>query len=262
MFTGHGSGGPVAATIEAAVAQPHVRWTPLMPDARVLEMNRFAVWMLTAVSCLAVSACDELRPSAAKSPTPAAMPVDSPPAVQGYEPHYMWWVNAQFVPRDTALFGIPVHTFAADWARASVLTLAMLPAGAASDPSSLADSTTAGFIRLDDFNADGVLDRAITGVFETREGYFGRFLAILSPAHDAMPQVAYLLRADGEPGFSVLRYSPGELIWQSCMECDDLNRLKWGGGAYSMSYEGPPEDADADVQGIPADTSGRAVASE
>jgi hypothetical protein len=154
--------------------------------------------------------------------------------------NYLWWIGAQFTPSDTVILGLPVRAFGRDWVRATVLSRALLPVAAKDDPSALADSNAAGFVRDDDFNGDGVVDRAVTGVFETNLCFRGRFLAILSPASSAAPRVEFVTTILGGPGFSVLLYRSRELVWQSCMECDDLNRLQWTGRSYALRHDGPP----------------------
>jgi hypothetical protein len=156
-----------------------------------------------------------------------------------------WWLTAVFEPTDSLIEGIRVNRIRSDWDRASVLTLQMMPPAAAADPSNLADTSHTSFVRDADFNGDGVVDRAVVGVFRTRRGLSGQFLLIVSPAVGPHRRIAFVAAASGgSAGFSVLDWRSTTLTWAACMECDALAVLRWGRGKYSLVAGGPATTGD------------------
>ncbi len=182
---------------------------------------------------IAVSGCAHSRRQPVVSAEPAST-CDQPNVVCA------WWLTATFIPADTVIQGLRVSQIRREWERATVLTLGKLPRAARADMSMLADST--GRFSVDgDFNGDGIIDRAVVGVYRSRSGETGRFLLVMTPARVEHPKVAFVALQPGMPGFSVLTYREGRLTWGACMECDDFSFVRWDGKRYVLKYALDPD---------------------
>jgi hypothetical protein len=139
---------------------------------------------------------------------------------------YAWWVTARFVPGDTVLEGIPISKIQSEWERASVLTDKDLPSEAQAPGEGLREHGFA--FSLDrDLNGDGINERAVAGVYRTREGAQGRFLLVLGKTRAGVWSKSALFVLPGEAGFSALAINAGKLIWVPCMECDEAGTLEY-----------------------------------
>jgi hypothetical protein len=85
-------------------------------------------------------------------------------------------------------------------------------------------------------------NRALVGVYHTRNGSSGNFVAILTPANGTRRKVAFLAAESGGAGFTVLGKLQGKLVWARCMECDDVSYILWSGHRYILHDD--PGDAD------------------
>jgi hypothetical protein len=73
-----------------------------------------------------------------------------------------------------------------------------------------------------DLDGDGIPERAVVGVFETRSGTKGYFLLILgkSTTSSAWKKRALFASEQGGPRFSAVAVKDGRLMWQTCFACD------------------------------------------
>ena len=136
-----------------------------------------------------------------------------------------WWLTKLYTPTLDTLFGMPVSKIKADWSRALLLTDSIVPP---EDPAGLLPEH---FAVTGDFNADGVQDRAVVGVYETDECDFGRFLLVLTNRLDEWT-IAGIVAVPGEPGFSQVRYAASHLSWWFCHLCDTAMPVVWDGTQY------------------------------
>lgn len=147
------------------------------------------------------------------------------------------WPTMTFVPRGTEIDSIPLSRIDTTWSLATVLSEGMLPAHDSTSPLALDDSV--GFRFDGDFNADGIPDRAMVGVYRDTTGTEGSFLLILTRTDSAGWSMAFVATEPGEPRFSVLVRDPTALIWAECMTCERWRPLYWAQGQYEL---GPPAE--------------------
>ena len=136
-------------------------------------------------------------------------------------------------PTDSAIEGVPLAAIDTSWARATVLTLDLLPPDARGDSGFIRDfrEGDAGFTLSDDFNRDGIPDRAMVGVYRTHSGETGRFLLILTSTHDKISK-DFLATEPGATGFSILTRRDTLIEWYECVYCDFSVSYTWNGTTY------------------------------
>ena len=155
------------------------------------------------------------------------------PLPPGFPTAPYWWTRVSVTPTDLAIEGVPLAAIDTSWARASVLTLDLLPSAARGDSGFIQDfrEGNARFILADDFNRDGIPDRAMVGVYTTHSGETGRFFLILTSTHDKTSK-DFLATEPGAPGFSILTRRDTLIDWYECVYCDFSVSYTWNGTAY------------------------------
>jgi hypothetical protein len=166
------------------------------------------------------------------------------PRVSGKEPaEYAWWVAIEFKPAGSEIEGIPVKQIRPNWVLASVLTKDSIPAQVIEEDEgrdSVAEAKLV-FACDGDFNADGVPDRALVGVYEDTQGGLGKFLLIVTRSGSDKWKVLLVDAVPEKPGFSALRLQGKGLEWWLCMQCDDFYKVFWDRkkGRFQLKYGGP-----------------------
>ena len=153
---------------------------------------------------------------------------------------YAWWLTEEYAATETEIESIPVGQLDKEWVRASVLSKKRLsPEGQNYLKERLMGKQDVYFALRSDFNKDGVEDKALVGVYETKEGEKGRFLLILSRPKDGKWKQDYLEVDRSKPGFSALLYREGKLSWIDCFECDGFPDVIWEKNHYELKYPEP-----------------------
>lgn len=145
-----------------------------------------------------------------------------------------WWVSARFSPIETNIEGIPVGQIDPRWTKALLLKKELLSDEGQTYLDRFIPHGRDLFERVGDFNADGVLDKAVVGVYRDDGGQLGRFFLILTQTATGAWKKAFVNKLGGKPGFSWLASSKDGAIWfftwGSCFECDFyLADIKWDG---------------------------------
>lgn len=118
-----------------------------------------------------------------------------------------WWLSARFSPTETSIEGIPVEQIDPRWTKALLLKKELLPDEGQAYLDRLVPHGKDLFERVGDFNADGILDKAVVGVYADDGGQFGRFFLILTQTATGGWKKAFVLRwgaLPDVPGFSKL----------------------------------------------------------
>ena len=145
-----------------------------------------------------------------------------------------WWLTARFAPSANAIEGIPIGRIDGTWVAASPLAVLPLPPEASAPGESVREHD--GFFSLEhDFDHDGDPEKAIVGVYRTRENQTGRFLVILNGGPKPS-QVHAVFTIEGAAGFSVLYHEKGEVSWSTCMECDVFSIVRFSAGVYRLEH--------------------------
>jgi len=129
-----------------------------------------------------------------------------------------WWIGAEFKPIGLEVAGLSINVISPSWVAASEMAKLPLPP-AAMEPGERLQDHEASFERIVDLDQNGSLERAVVGVYASRDGATGRFLAIM-PAPNPEGTLLALFETPGSAGFSVLTLDGSRLVWAPCMECD------------------------------------------
>lgn len=148
-----------------------------------------------------------------------------------------WWLSARFSPTETSIEGIPVAQIDPSWTKALLLNKELLPDEGQAYLDRFVPDGKDLFQRVGDFNADGILDKAVVGVYADDRGRFGRFFLILTQTGTGAWKKAFVSKLGGKPGFSKLVGSKDGATWffewGTCFECDYYaSEIKWNGKQY------------------------------
>lgn len=146
---------------------------------------------------------------------------------------YAWWITEMYEPTELTVESIPIKQLDTSWRSALVLTREVLSKEAREYVDRLPSKVNL-FAVNGDFNADGIADKALVGVYREDSGKTGRFLLILSQTATGSWKKTYLSKLEGEPGFSTVGggHKTG-LHWEFCFECDSgALVIKWNGVRY------------------------------
>jgi hypothetical protein len=158
----------------------------------------------------------------------AAEPADAP-----------WWRRAQWRPRATQVYGVPVKRLHPQWCAAEALTSERLEplVGAAVLETALAGR----HLRIDGmFDGSAALQSAFVGAYRRCDGERGLFAAIVEPAKDRM-RMRFLVEAP-EPGSGLAmldREPDGTLAVWWCADCANGNRIAYNRDKREYFIAGP-----------------------
>ena len=149
---------------------------------------------------------------------------------------YAWWVTIEFKPDASEIDHILISEIDKTWKTVKVLSMDAIPKEALeSDPYDPIKEFGYIFSYVGDLNKDGIEDKAMVGVYEDTSGNFGRFLLVLTRSKKNW-EMSFLSKIPGNPGFSILWFNKGTLIWSVCMECGSHGELRWDGKRYSVDW--------------------------
>ena len=149
---------------------------------------------------------------------------------------YAWWLTIEFKPDALEIEHILISEIDKTWKKVKVLSIDAIPKDALeSDPYDPIKEFGYVFSYAGDLNNDRIEDKAIVGVYEDTSGNFGRFLVVLTRFKKNW-KMSFVSKIPGKPGFSILRFSKGTLIWSLCMECGSRGELLWDGKKYSVDW--------------------------
>jgi hypothetical protein len=156
-----------------------------------------------------------------------APPMVTPARIPTEPSKVAWWVKVEFEPVHTEIRGIPIGRLDPSWEKASELMRPGIPKPPSNDfRVEVMDENHLVFSRKGDFDHDGKLELALTGVYLDRQGKKGTFLLILKSQGPRWAKL-YLESWPGKPGFQALsRNSPGVEVW-TCMYCEGVSYLDW-----------------------------------
>lgn len=140
-----------------------------------------------------------------------------------------WWVKTEFEPKQTTMLGLPLTRFDPEWVRAQRLHEGFLEGqlGDADYQAVLNSKLT--FDLKHSIDDDPEQERFIVGIYQSRSGEKGRFLAVLEGE-----AVVEVLQYPGFAGYSALMLMDDRVYWYQCMECDDFDELEWQSGGYQL----------------------------
>lgn len=140
-----------------------------------------------------------------------------------------WWLDTHFEPSKTRVLGLPVTRFNAEWVEAQALDDAFIKKQVSEDEYQAVLNSQLKFDLEHSIDSDPEKERFVVGVYETKSGDKGRFLAILDGGSEAK-----VFEYPGLPGYSALLLMDGDVYWYKCMECDDFDKLEWSGSGYQL----------------------------
>lgn len=175
--------------------------------------------IISAGLVAALAACGDSRSQTARLEAASAMP----------------HLGAVAKPRETRVYGIPIHVIDTSWVAATVL--ARSAAVADSGNQALADASTRESYLDGDFDRDGVRERAVVGVYRDRAGENGRFVLILTRQGNRW-QKAFAASVAGRGDVTFLSRSASDtVVWHDCAQCDSAAaRVFWDGGQYAIRW--------------------------
>ena len=144
-----------------------------------------------------------------------------------------WTLTATFDPADTHVLGLPVKAIDPTLKRVLILKKELLPEPGRRDFDTWAHKRFH-FERVGDFNVDGIMDKALVGVYEDESGKFGRMLLILTNKESGKWTKYYVIKWPDKPGFSVLFGKKNRLQWGDCIACDSAWMLVWSAERYIL----------------------------
>jgi hypothetical protein len=147
----------------------------------------------------------------------------------GVRPASAWWLDIRFETNPSSVLGVPAGRFDPTWHSARALSLADLEGQLPPDEVQNFSTSAFAFEMAADLNGNGADERIVAGVYAGSDGSSGRLLAVVE---NGTPLEHF--SAAGEPGFSALLDSDGEVRWYQCMECGDYYVLRWTGSSYVL----------------------------
>lgn len=144
-------------------------------------------------------------------------------------PAAAWWYAMSFEPVSSVVRGIEVHRFDSNWKLASALDAKMLEDRVpATDFARYTDSGMS-FALQEDLDGDGTPEEVFVGVFSTRDGDSGRFVAVTRNG-----QLIRHFPQSGPTGFSALLKDGDEVRWYKCLECGEFDSIRWSGQTFFL----------------------------
>lgn len=154
--------------------------------------------------------------------TGGAMRTDSPPAAA-------WWYEIAFEPTSSSVHGIDVGRFDPTWNRASALDARTLEGRISAEELARYLDSELSFALKDDLDDDGTSEDVFVGVFSTRDGERGRFVAITRNG-----QLLQHFAQTGPAGFSALLEYEDGVRWYKCLECGEFELIRWSGRSFLL----------------------------
>jgi hypothetical protein len=138
----------------------------------------------------------------------------------------VWWLRAEFHPRDTEIRGIPVNKIRAHWGRAGEFTPDMFPAETLVENGyDHLKETGLSFSVQGSFDGSRLSQTALIGVYETCARKKGRFFLIFDTG---TKRVRFLDTDDSaKEQFAVIGSDGRTLHIFYCLECDNVSTVRW-----------------------------------
>ncbi len=144
-------------------------------------------------------------------------------------PATAWWYAMSFEPVSSSVHGLDVNRFDSNWKLASTLDAKVLEDRIpATDFARYTDSGMS-FALQDDLDGDGIPEEVFVGVFSTRGGDGGRFVAITRDG-----QLIRYFSQSGPAGFSALLKYGDKVRWYKCLECGEFESIRWSGKSFFL----------------------------
>lgn len=140
-----------------------------------------------------------------------------------------WWVEAEFIPNNTSILGMPLTRFSPEWVKAQRLHEDYMKTRISEAEYEALINSKLTFDLKHSIDDDAEQERFIVGVYESSSGDTGRFMAVLEGE-----SVAQVFEYRGPAGYSALLLMDGGVYWYKCMECDDFDTLEWAGSDYRL----------------------------
>jgi hypothetical protein len=154
-----------------------------------------------------------------------------------------WWVAAEFHPFTTEVRGIPAGKIRKSWCKATELRKDLLPRDVVFDEDGKDTMEEFSFALEGNFDSSAAKQVALVGVYEDCAGKTGHFFMILAPSAAGQPKVLFLDTAQDVHPFSALSMDKDKTIYVwSCMECDNVAKLKWDRKKRKFVWLPAPED--------------------
>lgn len=147
------------------------------------------------------------------------------------EPLTAWWVDMAFTPADNSVDGFDVQTLNPAWEHATALDERLLEERLSERDLKAFQASDLSFALTADIDEDGVSEAFFVGVYQSRTGGMGRFVAI---ARDG--QLVKVFHRPGRNGFSALLQKDRQIRWYQCMECGDFDPIEWDGKKFVLVF--------------------------
>jgi hypothetical protein len=140
----------------------------------------------------------------------------------------VWWLAAEFHPFTTEVRGIPAGKIRKSWCKATELRKDLLPREVVFDRNGKDAMQDFSFALEGSFDGSAAKQVALVGVYEDCAGKTGHFFVILEPSPAGQFKVRFLDTEQNVHPFSALSIDKDKTIYVwSCMECDNVAKLKW-----------------------------------
>jgi hypothetical protein len=139
---------------------------------------------------------------------------------------FAWWLRADFQALHREVRGIPVASIRPGWCKATEFSRELFPPGLLiENGTDLLAEAGLSFSVEGSFDASGIKQIALVGVYETCGGEKGRFFLILDAG---TRKVRFLQARPAKQRFSALRAAgSSEIVVMNCLECDVGSTVRW-----------------------------------
>lgn len=144
-------------------------------------------------------------------------------------PAAAWWYEISFEPVSSSVHGIDVSRFDPTWDRASALDANALEGRISAEELARYLDSELSFALKGDLDDDGTPEDVFVGVFSSRGGERGRFVAITRNG-----QLLQHFTQTGPAGFSALLEYEDGVRWYKCLECGEFDLIKWSGRSFLL----------------------------
>lgn len=144
-------------------------------------------------------------------------------------PTAAWWYEISFEPVSNSVHGIDVSRFDPTWDRASALDANALEGRISPEELARYLDSELSLALKSDLDDDGTPEDVFVGVFSTRDGKRGRFVAITRNG-----QLLQHFAQTGPSGFSALLDYEDGIRWYKCMECGEFELIGWSGQSFFL----------------------------
>ncbi len=155
-----------------------------------------------------------------------------------------WWVIADFHPSTTEVRGIPAGKIRKGWCKATEFRKDLIPKELLVEGGVDAmEEAGLSFAVQGHFDGSAATQVALVGVYQECSGRKGRFVLILDQLPDGKAKVHFLSAVPTGHQFGVLSLGKDNtIVARTCMECDDISRLRWDRGKRKFEWLPEPEE--------------------